>query len=357
LLLIGDLAADDPLLPALQSSLSDGTAEVELVSPTDAAKLRAAITRTDIGWDNIVVVCPPQAVDQSLPNQAQLDVALARTLLIADIAKTVTRMGARNSPRVWIVTRGAQQLDPGDRVTLAQTQLRGIARVLTFEHPELKTTIVDVEADGARSCAALTEELLAGSEHDEIALRDGQRYVNRLVPAPTAATGDLVLESRRTVVNLDGEGAVRLQIDQPGLLDALRVHAVKRIPPGADQVEVRVVAAGLNFSDVLKAMGVYPGLDGAAPVIGGECVGFVTAVGAGVDSVEVGQRVIAFGPGTFGSHLTTLADLVVPAVRGWAAVPRRARPHPLRYRRCRTGRSFDRQDDRGPHLHDGRFGC
>jgi phthiocerol/phenolphthiocerol synthesis type-I polyketide synthase C len=312
LLLIGDLAADDPLLPALQSSRSDGTAEVELVSPTDAAKLRAAITRTDIGWDNIVVVCPPQAVDQSLPNQAQLDVALARTLLIADIAKTVTRMGARNSPRVWIVTRGAQQLDPGDRVTLAQTQLRGIARVLTFEHPELKTTIVDVEADGARSCAALTEELLAGSEHDEIALRDGQRYVNRLVPAPTAATGDLVLESRRTVVNLDGEGAVRLQIDQPGLLDALRVHAVKRIPPGADQVEVRVVAAGLNFSDVLKAMGVYPGLDGAAPVIGGECVGFVTAVGAGVDSVEVGQRVIAFGPGTFGSHLTTLADLVVP---------------------------------------------
>ena len=90
------------------------------------------------------------------------------------------------------------------------------------------------------------------------------------------------------------------------------MHEVKRIRPQADQVEVRVVAAGLNFSDVLKAMGVYPGLDGAAPVIGGECVGFVTAVGDDVDSVEIGQRVIAFGPGTFGSHLTTLADLVVP---------------------------------------------
>ena len=59
-------------------------------------------------------------------------------------------------------------------------------------------------------------------------------------------------------------------------------------------------------------MGVYPGLDGNAPVIGGECVGYVTARGADVDSVEIGQRVIAFGPGTFGSHLTTLADLVVP---------------------------------------------
>ncbi len=311
-LLIGELAADDPLLPALQSSLSNGAAEVELVSPADTAQLRAAITRTDIGWDGIVVVCPPRAGDESLPDEAQLDLAQARTLLIAEIAKTVTRMGARNSPRLWIVTRGAQQLDPGDRVTLAQTQLRGIARVLTFEHPELKTTIVDIEADGAGSLAALTQELLAGSDHDEIALRDRQRYVNRVVPAPTTATGDLVGESRRTVVNLDGRGAVRLQIDQPGRLDTLKVHAVKRIPPGAGQVEVRVVAAGLNFSDVLKAMGVYPGLDGAPPVIGGECVGFVTAVGPGVDSVEIGQRVIAFGPGTFASHLTTLADLVVP---------------------------------------------
>ncbi|EUA02502.1 zinc-binding dehydrogenase family protein [Mycobacterium kansasii 732] len=59
-------------------------------------------------------------------------------------------------------------------------------------------------------------------------------------------------------------------------------------------------------------MGVYPGLDGAAPVIGGECVGYVTAVGDDVDSVEIGQRVIAFGPGTFGTHVGTLADLVVP---------------------------------------------
>ena len=315
LLLIGDPAAGDPLLSALQVSLRDRIADVELVSPDDAAKLRAAITRTDIGWHNIVVVCPPRSVDESLPDRDQLDLAQARTLLIADMVKTVSRMGARNSPRLWILTRGAQQLYPGARVTLAQTQLRGLARVLTFEHAELKTTVVDVDAEGTGSLLALTDELLAGSEADELAFRDGQRYVNRLVPAPTTATGDLAVESRRTVVNLDGSGlsggAVRLQIDQPGRLDALRVHAVKRIRPQAGQVEVRVVAAGLNFSDVLKAMGVYPGLNGAAPVIGGECVGFVTALGDDVDSVEIGQRVIAFGPGTFGSHLTTLADLVV----------------------------------------------
>ncbi|MEM6110327.1 type I polyketide synthase [Mycobacterium sp. 050272] len=310
LLLIGEATAGDPLLAALRSSLNDGAAEVDVVSPNDTAELRAAITRKP--WDGIVVLCPPHAADESLSEVAQLDLALARTLLIADIAKTVTRMGARNSPRLWIVTRGAQQVGTGEPVTLAQTELRGIARVLTFEHPELKTTIVDVDPDGAGSAAALASELLAGSDADEVALRDGHRYLNRLLPAPTTASGELIGETRHATVNLDTGGAVRLQIDEPGRLDALRLHAVQRISPEPDEVEVRIAAAGLNFSDVLKAMGIYPTLDGAAPVIGGECAGVVTAVGCDVDSVEVGQRVIAIGPGAFGSHMTTLADLCTP---------------------------------------------
>ena len=68
--------------------------------------------------------------------------------------------------------------------------------------------------------------------------------MNRLVRVPTSVDGVLAIEPRPTVVDLGGAGAVRLQIDQPGRLDALTVHAVKRIPPQDDQVEVRVVAAG-----------------------------------------------------------------------------------------------------------------
>jgi phthiocerol/phenolphthiocerol synthesis type-I polyketide synthase C len=310
-LVVGDLVAGDPLLTTMRSSLEERTAHCEWVSTGDKQALRAAITRTDVSWDGIVVLCPPRAGDESLPDRMQLDLAQARTLLIADIVKAVSHMGARNSPRLWIVTRGAQQLDSGASVTLAQTPLRGLARVLTFEHPELKTTIVDVDAEGSGSAAVLVAELLAGSEQDEVALRDGQRYVNRLVAAPTTRGGDLVVEARHAVVDVDGPDAFRLQIDQPGRLDGLEVHAVKRIPPQTNLVEVRVVAAPLNFSDVLKAMGLYPG-DGEAPFIGAECVGVVTALGRNVDSVRIGQRVIAFGPGTFGSHLTTLEDLVVP---------------------------------------------
>ena len=311
-LLVGDPAHGDPLLGAVRSGLSEHTTHCDVVSPGEEAQLRGALTRKDVSWNAIVVACPPRPVDEALSDSEQLALAQSRTMLIADIVKTLSQIGARNSPRLWIVTRGAQQLDAGDGVTLAQTTLRGIARVLTFEHPELKTTIVDVDADGSGSATALIDELLADPDHDEVALRDGQRYLNRLVRVPTSVDGVLAVEPRRTVVDLGGAGAVRLQIDQPGRLDALTVHAVKRIPPQDDQVEVRVVAAGLNFADVLKAMGVYPTLDGNAPVIGIECVGYVTARGSNVDSLEIGQRVIALGPGSFGSHLTTLADLAVP---------------------------------------------
>ncbi|HYB81431.1 MAG TPA: polyketide synthase dehydratase domain-containing protein, partial [Mycobacterium sp.] len=310
-LVVGDQIAGDPLLTTLRSSLAERTAHCQWVSPREKEALRAAITRTDFSWDSIVVLCPPRADDEALPDGTQLDLAQERTLLVADIVKAVSRMGARNSPRLWIVTRGAQQLDPGAPVTLAQTSLRGLARVLTFEHPELKTTIVDVDGEGAASAAALAEELLAGAEQDEVALRDGKRYVSRLAAAPTTPRGDLVVEARHITIDIDGPDGFRLQVDQPGRLDGLKVHALHRISPQAHQVEVRVVAAALNFSDVLKAMGLYPD-DGEAPYIGGDCVGVVTAVGDGVDSVQIGQRVIAFGPGTFGSHVTTLEDLVVP---------------------------------------------
>ncbi len=312
LLLVADGSEGDPLLSALEAALGERIGQCELVSCDDEQSIRAAITQRDNQWDGIVVVCPPRAVDESRPNQAQLDLARARTLRIADIVKTMSRMGARNSPRLWIITRGAQQLDPGERVTLPQTQLRGIARVLTFEHPELKTTIVDVDADGTEPLSGLVDELLAGADQDEVALRVGQRYVSRLIATPTTTAGDLAVENRDITVDIDAGGAFKLELDEAGSLEGLKVRAAKRTPPANDQVEVRINAAVLNFSDALKVTGEYPGPDGAVPIIGSECSGVVTAVGANVNSVETGQHVIAFGAGAIGSHLTTQADLVVP---------------------------------------------
>jgi phthiocerol/phenolphthiocerol synthesis type-I polyketide synthase C len=311
-LLVDDQGDSDGLLNAVCSELSAHTAHCEVVPAGHDAQLASALARKDVSWGAVVVVCPPRPVDEALGDFEQLQLAQSRTLLVAGIVKTLSQRGARNSPRLWIVTRGAAQLAAGDRVTLAQTTLRGIARVLTFEHPELKTTIIDLDAQGSGSAGALVNELCAGTGDDEVALRDGHRHLHRLVRVPTSVDGALAAQPRPVGVDAGGPDAVRLQIDQPGRLDALAVHTVGRLPPEADQVEVRVVAAGLNFMDVFATMGLLPTPDGSEPVIGSECVGYVTKLGANVDWLKTGQRVIAFGPGSFGSHLTTLADLVAP---------------------------------------------
>ncbi|MDP7702943.1 SDR family NAD(P)-dependent oxidoreductase [Mycobacterium sp. TY815] len=269
------LVGSDDVTAALHAELTGRIACCETVSDDEA--MRAAIGRRDISWDGIVVVCPPRSADEALPLPAQLDLARARTQRIADIVRTVSRVGARNSPRLWIVTRGAQQLGPAESVTLAQTQLRGVARVLTFEHPELKTTVVDLDSDGTPALAGLADELLAGSDQDEVALRAGQRYVSRLVATPVVS-GGLIPENRFSTVDIDAGGAFVLDSE-------LQVRAAGRPEPGDNQLEVRVLKAPLNHGGEVT-----------------ECLGLV----------ESGRRVIAFGSGPLGSHLVADADLVVP---------------------------------------------
>ena len=140
-------------------------------------------------------------------------------------------------------------------------------------------------------------------DEDEVALRGPERYVHRYLPAP----------------GLPSEGArgptqagvpYRLAARRPGTLDGLVLQKLRRQPPGPGEVEIEVVAAGLNFSDVMKALGMYPGLpDGPVP-LGAECSGRITAVGEGVNELRDGDDVLAVAGFAFGSHVVTRAELV-----------------------------------------------
>jgi len=100
------------------------------------------------------------------------------------------------------------------------------------------------------------------------------------------------------------------------VLDQLTLRAIPRHTPGPGEVEIAVEAAGMNFADVLGAMG-YGFNPGDGPFsFGVECAGRISAVGEGVEGLRVGQEVLAFAPFSMGSHATTLAALVVPCPPG-----------------------------------------
>jgi D-arabinose 1-dehydrogenase-like Zn-dependent alcohol dehydrogenase len=64
----------------------------------------------------------------------------------------------------------------------------------------------------------------------------------------------------------------RLCIGTPGLLDSLELVPEPRLEPGPGEVEIEVHAAGLNFQDVLLALGMLPA-PGDGQKLGRECAG------------------------------------------------------------------------------------
>jgi NADPH:quinone reductase len=107
---------------------------------------------------------------------------------------------------------------------------------------------------------------------------------------------------------------------------AIRVHAtggpevlrLEEIPvpvPGADQILIRVEAAGVNFVDVYHRKGLYPV---ALPLtLGREAAGVVERVGEGVGTCRPGDRVVFESlVGGYAEYALAAAERVVPLPQG-----------------------------------------
>ncbi|WLH70296.1 zinc-binding dehydrogenase [Pseudomonas sp. FP2309] len=92
------------------------------------------------------------------------------------------------------------------------------------------------------------------------------------------------------------------------------------------QVRIRVAAAGLNRADLLQRAGLYPPPPGASHVLGLECSGVISEVGAGV-SWQVGDRVCALlAGGGMAEEVVVDARHVLPVPEGVSLVEAAALP-------------------------------
>lgn len=185
----------------------------------------------------------------------------------------------------------------GGARTLANEQLRLTVRKIALAVPE------DTESK-ARVLQRLAREMLACPAQDEVFLTAGGRFaaVVRQVQPPSL---------------LSRGSAFTLAVHEPGLRYRLRWEKRDVPVPQQGQVVVQVAAAALNYRDIMVATGLIPPsspFPGAAPV-GGECAGVVSAVGAGVTHLRVGDRVFGVGQGCFGSHVVAHADWLMPIPR------------------------------------------
>ena len=102
---------------------------------------------------------------------------------------------------------------------------------------------------------------------------------------------------------------------KPGGPEALQVVDLPVPQPGLHEVVVKIAAAGVNFIDVYHREGRYK-----APlpfVIGQEGAGTVSAIGAEVKDVKVGDRVAWTSVmGSYAEYAAVPADRVVPIPAG-----------------------------------------
>ncbi|WP_419538311.1 SDR family NAD(P)-dependent oxidoreductase [Mycobacterium colombiense] len=202
-----------------------------------------------------------------------------------------------------VLTHGAVGSADEDVADLAGAAVWGLTRSAQAEHPG---RVVLVDTDGTLDVATV----IACGE-PQLVVRDGVAYSVRLKPA-----------DQRPLLQLPDPPSVwRLAAGDAGTLEDL---AVQEYPPAAleaGQVRVSVGAAGVNFRDVLVALGMYPGV----AQLGAEGAGIVTELGAGVTDLAVGDSVMGIF-GLAGSEATVDRRLVTRVPRGWsmaqaAAVP------------------------------------
>ncbi len=192
------------------------------------------------------------------------------------------------APRLWLVSTGGQSVEPGERGDPGLAALRGLVRVLAFEHPELRVSRLDVGADPAR----LRDEVRADGPDDEIAWRGDVRYTRRLarpglgdpVREPvrdgayviTGGLGGLGLTAAKW---LAARGATRLVLNSrhtaaPALGDPgvdVRVVPGDIAAPGtAEALVAAAVEGGVPLRGVLHAAGVLA--DGATISLGPEAL-------------------------------------------------------------------------------------
>ena len=102
-----------------------------------------------------------------------------------------------------------------------------------------------------------------------------------------------------------------VRIHEFGDLDVLRWEEAPTPAPSAHQALIKVDSSGVNYADIMRRRGGYPGPD-LPSTLGLEAAGVVEAVGADVTHLTVGQRVMAMGPQGNAEYVAVNANLVFP---------------------------------------------
>ena len=296
LVLIVDEAASEQqrelantVLHCLHSEQRGGQARICTFSLNELAQV-------DLATDNTVVISLAEA-DRSL-----------LTNLSSDGFRCLQHL-TKHAPKMLWVTAESSTLTSSNGVE-SQHQgyphygaAQGFLRTIRCEQPDLHvvTLAIEPQASNASSAQHIATVFAAAFESSsrevEYLVRQGKILTGRAVqdPAANSTLRSLLVPQVQRRKWSDAPAALRLEVGVPGTLDSLRLvedssHGTEL---GGREVEIEAKAWGLNFRDVLMALGREEGHG-----LGADCTGVVTRVGAECESsLRPGDRVCMVAEG------------------------------------------------------------
>ena len=240
-----------------------------------------------VGWTPVSLPAGTAAFDVAEVSSGSVRDVAHRTLAIVQ-----ERVASDAADPLVVLTRGAVAARPGDVVTeLGAAGAWGLVRSAQSEHPG---RFVMVDADESDVDGVLGAVVASGEP--QVAVRGGEAFAARLARAAVTTIPD------------GPEWTLEGTLQELAPVE----HPVRPIGPNEVRIEVR--AAGINFRDVLIALGTYP----EAAEMGSEAAGVVVAVGDEVGDLAPGDRVFGLVSGGFGAHAVTDRRLVASIPQGWS---------------------------------------
>ncbi|MEM6365648.1 MAG: SDR family NAD(P)-dependent oxidoreductase, partial [Planctomycetota bacterium] len=263
--------------------------------------------------DDLDLILDARAIGP-IDDDAVATTAMDRCESLLTLLQSLTRRVAAPRGGVVVLTQDAQSVLATDRLSgFSASPLASMVRVAQSEMPDVPIRVIDLPCDWESSTVRLADALSAPKSEFQLAIRASDVYAARLHSkqnnAPESASSDPDSTGGRTLSI--PASSYRLRFTDAGQLDSLHYEAHELPDPDSDQVQLKIHAAGLNFSDVLKVMGLYPGITDPVVPLGIECSGVVTKVGPEVTRFKEGDEVLGVAPFAFASHANTPAYTLV----------------------------------------------
>ncbi|PWY69325.1 polyketide synthase [Aspergillus eucalypticola CBS 122712] len=292
---------EDQTQADLAAAISDrlqqlSISRITLTSMTDIAQRKLSANLLDI---SLLEATTPYVCDMDSSEYESLQALVASTKSL-----------------IWVDEGGGLQPHPKYRL------LDGLFRALSGEMYRARLTNLSLERHSSREhkAAQICKLVLsvigdvergADTEYMEI---DGILHISRLVDARSLSqeVARKALPQHEELLPYGSGPSLRLKIGSPGLLNTLHFNEDRSLekPLGPKDIRIKVKAAGLNFRDVLVALGRLE-----SDTLGAEFAGEVVQVGDQCQKFRPGDRVVAFHACRYANYVILREDMPIVGIK------------------------------------------